>query len=55
MVKKGPEKQDPFRSDTDARAKWCLEWDMVTAALRGEVKLAKRILTRWKKERDKNK
>ena len=55
MVKKGPEKQDPFRSDKDARAKWCLEWDMVTAALRGEVKLSKRILTRWKKECDKNK
>lgn len=55
MVKDGPVEGDPFRGAPDVKAKWCLEWDMVTAALRGEAKLPKRILTRWKKERDKNK
>ncbi len=50
------EKTDnPFSGDPEAKAKWCLEWDMATAALRRDAKLPKRILTRWKKERDKNK
>lgn len=55
MVKKEPEEEIPFKGALDAKAKWCLEWDMATAALRGDAKLPKRILTRWKKERDKNK
>lgn len=55
MVKKEPEEEIPFKGAPDVKAKWCLEWDMAAAALRGEVKLPKRILTRWKKERDKNK
>lgn len=55
MVKEGPVEGDSFRGAPDVKAKWCLEWDMATAALRGDVKLPKRILTRWKKERDKNK
>lgn len=55
MVKEGTVEGDPFRGAPDVKAKWCLEWDMVTAALRGEAKLPKKILTRWKKERDKNK
>lgn len=55
MVKKCVEKEIPFEGDPRAKAKWCLEWDMATAALRGDTKLPKKILTRWKKERDKNK
>lgn len=55
MVKKGEEEEIPFKGAPDAKAKWCLEWDMATAALRGDAKLPKGILTRWKKERDKNK
>lgn len=55
MVKKDQEEENPFKGAPDVKAKWCLEWDMATTALRGEVKLSKRILTRWKKEREKNK